>query len=756
MTGIQTTSSHSAKTRRARQHNTGKRHSFQWINGQIIAASEHGGLDGLLQTVSMHLEHMNLVNLSTAIHRLAKLCSRDHNVQAKLLKQPVLEQLLDTISAAFGALQPGEAQPQSLNNVAWSLATMRLAPRPLIQAMASSAVANINSFKPFELSTMLWAFAKLGASDGMSSSASWCVKPLFHASAAHILKHGHNFAFRCLATTAWAFATSRQRNARLFRQIATQMVPMVHAANCQEMANTAWAFGTADFHDDRLFNELADKALLRLPEFKPQELSNILWGFATNGFFHEAFFTAAAQVAVHQLDLQAQHLANILWSFARMRPRHHITQTTVLALLPACIAQLETFKPQEVSSTALAVAKAFGTSDVMDVDLISQEDVVPPPPPEVLEFFTSVMLWAVPRLHEFSAQSLANTVNAYTMVNVPGVELLFTALSTEVYSRYETLEPSALLHLLKGFASVPSFRSVAQTLAAGISPRIDELRPQEAQALAKICASMLGLRHELCVKDLNNCCAMLGDAAVGGISDMNEAGAWSLQQVSDGFCMDNGNGECLDPVQALAAQVQLNSIEQGMGIERGSEQVATPTMNGATPKRLDSITELHRVAPQVAMLRDYDSKEMNPPTAAMTPKTPMTAGVASYQRRCSQPSAHDQSPNGAPFAYSCSLKNTFLHVSYDGREQRDVETMEDGRSGCGSSARSSSVPSRLGRGDEDCKSCEMLHKDFSKKDPNLHDLGFNWGTPTRKNNSTPAPHTDETWQRPDPKWFGTY
>merc|ERR1719359_475531 len=208
---------------------------------------------------------------------------------------------------------------------------------------------------------MLWAFAKLSTID----NSSWCMKPVFQAAATHIMKNIPEFGFRCLATTAWAFATARQRHARLFRCIGAQMVPMAHVANCQEIANTAWAYGTADFHDDVLFTELAEKAMPRLDEFKPQELSNMLWGFATNGFFHEAFFTRASVVTQH-MDLQAQHLANILWAFVRVRPRHPVTHATILALLPACTAQLMTFKPQEVSSTALAVAKAFGNGDDLD------------------------------------------------------------------------------------------------------------------------------------------------------------------------------------------------------------------------------------------------------------------------------------------------------------------------------------------------------------------------------------------------------
>jgi hypothetical protein len=471
---------------------------------------------------------MNLVNLSTAVHRLAKLSANDPKALNELKQHPALDELLHAICSAFTCLDASEAQPQSLSNVAWSLATMRLMNRQLIQVVANLAVTNIACFKPFELSTMLWALAKLGTMD----MAFGCGRAVFYAAATVIIKQVQHFGFRCLATTAWAFATAKQRHARLFRIIAAQMVPMVHAANCQEMANTAWAFGTAGFHDDQLFSELAENALLRLDEFKPQELSNMLWGFGTNGFFHEAFFIKSSQVT-QRMDLQAQHLANILWAFARVRPRHAVTHATIVSLLPSCTQQLETFKPQEVSSTALAVAKAFGQGD--------DETYRGPPPPhgmgqrvgppmipsQVVEFFSAIIPWAMPRLREFSAQSLANTVSAYAMMQMNGSAALMKAIGNEVLGRQEALEPTALLHLLKGFSVAPpgvlDCCDVVRPLCAGLALHVDRLRPQEMQTLTRICAGLLGLRRhrDFTCEELRSCCIALsspdGGAAIGNI-----------------------------------------------------------------------------------------------------------------------------------------------------------------------------------------------------------------------------------------------
>jgi hypothetical protein len=262
---------------------------------------------------------------------------------------------------------------------------------------------------------------------------------------------------------------------------------------------------------------LAENAIPRLEEFKPQELSNMLWGFATNGFFHEAFFTRSSMV-VQRMPLQSQHLANILWAFVRARPHHPVTASTILMLLPSCTRQLETFKPQEVSSTALAVAKAFGAGDDLERPLAVQSRLLNQNltfPSQIQDFFKYAMPWALPRLREFSAQSLANTVSAFALVRTPGDVSLFIAVGKEVHERYHSLEPTALLHLLKGFSSAPQdlCGGVVKFLAKGVSYHIDNFRPQEIQTLSRICINLLNLNRnrDLSSDELRSCCASIAN-----------------------------------------------------------------------------------------------------------------------------------------------------------------------------------------------------------------------------------------------------
>ncbi|CAE7373425.1 unnamed protein product [Symbiodinium sp. CCMP2456] len=443
-----------------------------------------------MSVIMQHLPQMNLVNLSTAIHRVAKIAGSDPWQQAQLRKNPSLNTLLNSVCTALNVVEATEVQPQSVSNVVWSLATLRIVHRPLLQVISLVCISNMAQFKSFELSTTLWALAKLGSME----DAAPVDKAVFYAAATHIHNNVKEFGFRCLATTAWAFATSRQRHARLFRSMAAAMLPAAAGANCQEMANTAWAFGTADFHDDALFNELAEQALHRLEEFKPQEISNMLWGFATNSFFHEAFYARAAVVA-QRMELQSQHLANILWAFARVRPKHALTQQTVLSLLPLCTKQLQSFKPQEVSSTLLASAKAVGNSDELAPAPATLESFSP----EVLDFFHACLPWVVARMREFSEQSLANSVSAYAMVPVQGSDTLVECAGKEVLGRLQELDVNALVHLLKGFMMVPTNNpmQVIKVLAEGIAAQLDRVRTQEMQSLGRLLNRGPLCRHAL-------------------------------------------------------------------------------------------------------------------------------------------------------------------------------------------------------------------------------------------------------------------
>ncbi|CAK0811804.1 unnamed protein product, partial [Prorocentrum cordatum] len=257
----------------------GKALSRPAINKELIRAAEIGDLRHLLETVEAYLPQMNVVNLSTSLYRLGKLGASHPSTQAALCSDPVVRSVLEALIRRLRGTSPNPTLPQAISNVAWSLASLRHMDAPLLELLASQATSNMPSFKYYELSSLLWAFAKLGAGDILPPSTAM----LFEAAAETLRGNLPEVQFRSLATIAWAFATAKIAHPLLFQDLSVEMCRKVRTANSQEIANSAWAFGTASYKDSQLMQALGDAGVSRLEEYKPQEISNTLWGFATAG-----------------------------------------------------------------------------------------------------------------------------------------------------------------------------------------------------------------------------------------------------------------------------------------------------------------------------------------------------------------------------------------------------------------------------------------------------------------------------------------
>jgi len=456
-----------------------RRVSHPWINQQIIQASE-SNFDVLMSTVMLHLDDMNIVNLSTASHRIAKMASSDACAFQAMQQrnQQNVDALLRRLCAALDHSEDRGVQPQTLSNVLWSMAHMQKLDRPLMQCVALHALSTLPEFKSYELATLLWAVAKLGSAFGASTTDA----ALFAAAGNYIKDTIQDYDFRSLSTVVWAFATTKQRNVRLFQKVASSLRTMTANAACQELANTVWAFGTSGYRDHQLFHELAEQGGLQIHRFKPQELSNMLWGFASTGFFHEAFYAKAAEAITH-LDVNSQHLANILWAFAKVRPNHELTRRTVLSLLPLCMLQLRSFKPQEISSSLLAVSKTV-PEPVVNFEL--HPDV-----PQIVEdFFKACLSIIVGRPRDFSCQSMSNCISSYARVPVQGYEMMVHTFSNEIHHAMpHMMDLTTMVHLLESLCKTPT-ETAPETLIAlctHIAADLKNANISEWQVLVRVC-----------------------------------------------------------------------------------------------------------------------------------------------------------------------------------------------------------------------------------------------------------------------------
>merc|ERR1719409_1828676 len=111
--------------------------------------------------------------------------------------------------------------------------------------------------KPFELSNLVWSYAKL----------SLAPMHLFKAVSTRLQnRYEGEFKVQCLSTVAWAFATLRQRNSALFASLAKELVSRVSDMKPQEISNTLWAFaksqgGRGTCQHPALFQGLSRAAL---------------------------------------------------------------------------------------------------------------------------------------------------------------------------------------------------------------------------------------------------------------------------------------------------------------------------------------------------------------------------------------------------------------------------------------------------------------------------------------------------------------
>jgi len=483
------------------------------INGQIIAVAETGNVWHLLSTIEKHIAHMNLVNITTALHRLAKMLSGDQVLHG----HPVIGVMLIAVRKELASMNANDNIPssQSLSNIMWSLATLSIADWPLLQEVATLTVTHMDRFKPLELSTLLWAFAKLHSQYDLSGHQD--VLRVFEAAALHVKDHASTFNFRNLVTTVGAFATLGKATpvTRVFQIVAQQMVKVSHTANCQELAKAAWAFGTAKVASDALFGIIAQSAIPRIHHFQPQELSNLLWGFAANDFFHLELIESAA-IVVERSTLNTQQLANILWAMTRLRPQLKVARSTVVALMPRCCELLAGFQPQEFASTVMAAAKAFGR---VGEELGQLDHALPP---QVEFFFSAGCSFVTHSLHEFSHQSLANVATAYTAVQATSVLSILTQVGQVILKRVKGLSRSVLLQLIRTFtADFSDFhnwthfeklrKAVTQALFKEAGRGVSGFQPEEQRSLARLCDRAMNVRSGKgsAVEELQHCCNLL-------------------------------------------------------------------------------------------------------------------------------------------------------------------------------------------------------------------------------------------------------
>mmetsp|Transcript_37719 Transcript_37719/g.87247 ORF Transcript_37719/g.87247 Transcript_37719/m.87247 type:complete len:476 (-) Transcript_37719:142-1569(-) len=327
------------------------------INREITHAASKGNVRAVLDVTWHRLTSMNGVNLATALHRIARHSCEDHSQVSEVILHPCFNPMLKAIERkATFAMESGqdsnsaEAQSagfpaQCASIIAWSCATLSVRDDRMLEVLAELAGPRLRELKPYEVTNLVWAFAKLSVP---------CT--LLFRNAAQLLqtRQRGEYKVQCLSAAAWSFAKApalpRTTQTQLFKSIGDEMAPQVNGLKAQEMANTVWSFGQLNVKHQRLFEEICQTITSPpgVSRFSVSHLSSIMMGFAKVHFQQPDVIGKICGVMLRNShSLTPEQSSGLLWSLAELDVRDR--SLLVQKLLDMAAADISSFKHQELN-----------------------------------------------------------------------------------------------------------------------------------------------------------------------------------------------------------------------------------------------------------------------------------------------------------------------------------------------------------------------------------------------------------------------
>eukprot|EP00439_Symbiodinium_sp_Y106_P068617 s2070_g11.t1 len=199
---------------------------------------------------------------------------------------------------------------QCASIIAWSCATLSalasVRDEGMFGILAELAGPRLRELKPYEVTNLIWAFAKLAVP---------CVQ--LYQNAAKMLqtrRHGE-YKAQCLSAAVWT------AQIQLFKSIGDEMAPQVASLKPQEMANTVWSFGRVRVKHQRLFEEICGTFANNpgASRFSIPQLTSILMGCAQVRFQQpEVIGRISAVMLRNSHALTAEQMSCVLWSLAEL------------------------------------------------------------------------------------------------------------------------------------------------------------------------------------------------------------------------------------------------------------------------------------------------------------------------------------------------------------------------------------------------------------------------------------------------------
>ena len=306
---------------------------YRELNAEV---SKFEDCDELMDFAATNVLAMNVVNLSTTLHRIGKLNSmRGRRTKVVIVEDERYAAVLTRSRELLKLSESGEHPAgifgvRELASMLWGMAHAGVTTNSgdqtlglVIKRLARFKDKNLNAQN---VSNSLWAYATMHNSakvnqEFMSAMEAWCEEVM------------DEFAPQGISNSLWAFATTGYTlKADTMRAFSRAISRNIKEFKSMEFSNVIWALATMRVECDitAIVDETLDEIhsnILAFPNmWSAQSVSNILWAMATlAGSGHqmrprhdELLRTLVMYVERKTSSFIAQGLANTLWGFATL------------------------------------------------------------------------------------------------------------------------------------------------------------------------------------------------------------------------------------------------------------------------------------------------------------------------------------------------------------------------------------------------------------------------------------------------------
>jgi len=254
---------------------------------------------------------MDAVNLTTAVHRIAKLSGSSAHA---VLGNDVFVGLLRELSGRLP-----ELGPRGLINTLWALVQLEVSPAWLPELL-DLCLQRHGNFVARDLSTALSCLAKAPCLHACPQGEQLKLA-LATATSARITEFGEPLMLVCVAA---ALSKLKLRDEQVFARIADQTLAVLSGFATSDIASITWAFANLNLSHGELFRQIRHVLEQQIKRCGPRELVQISWAFSKVGKADEELLSEVfgPEIRAKMLEFDApRDLCTLAWAFSNASVR---------------------------------------------------------------------------------------------------------------------------------------------------------------------------------------------------------------------------------------------------------------------------------------------------------------------------------------------------------------------------------------------------------------------------------------------------